>query len=290
MSATTLDVAAQKASTLIEALPYMRSYRGQTVVVKIGGAALDDARLAGPVADDLALLSLVGLRLVVVHGGGPQVSGAMSSAGIEPSFVGGLRVTDDESMGLVQQVLVGKINSDLVARLCRTGMSAVGLSGFDGGLLVAERTSGPLGEDLGRVGRVADVRPQLLESLLEQSYTPVIASVAPDADGGALNVNADAVAGAIAAALAATKLVYLTNVEGLYADFGDRGSLISEMKLAELSELSETFSEGMRPKAASAVEALQRGVGKVHILDGRVPHALLLEIFTDEGIGTQVLP
>jgi acetylglutamate kinase len=290
MTTAEVDLAAHKAKTLIEALPYIRSYRGQTVVIKIGGAALDDARLAATVADDLALLSLVGLRLVVVHGGGPQVSGAMSSAGLEPNFIGGLRVTDDESMALVQQVLVGRINSDLVARLCRSGISAVGLSGFDGGLLLAEQTSGPGGEDLGRVGRVADVQPRLLESLLEQSYTPVIASVAPDGSGQALNVNADAVAGSIAAAVGAAKLVYLTNVEGLYSDFGDRGSLVSEMKVAELAALTGELSEGMRPKAASAVDALQGGVGKVHILDGRVPHALLLEIFTDEGIGTQVLP
>jgi acetylglutamate kinase len=290
MTTTAVDLAAQKANTLIEALPYIRSYRGQTVVVKIGGAALDDPLLAGSVADDLALLTLVGLRLVVVHGGGPQVSSAMSSAGIEPTFVGGLRVTDDESMVLVQQVLVGRINSDLVARLGRSGIGAVGLSGFDGGLLLAEQTSGPSGEHLGRVGRVASVRPGLLESMLEQSYTPVIASVAPDGLGAALNVNADAVAGSIAAALGAAKLVYLTNVEGLYTDFGDRGSLISEMKVAELAALVGELSAGMRPKAASAIEALEGGVGKVHILDGRVAHALLLEIFTDEGIGTQVLP
>jgi acetylglutamate kinase len=286
----TVDLAAEKAQTLVEALPYMRTYGGQTVVVKIGGAALDDPALAASVADDLALLALVGLRLVVVHGGGPQVSEAMSSAGIEPNFVGGLRVTDDESMALVQQVLVGRINSDLVARLSGSGVAAVGLSGFDGGLLRAEPASGPAGEDLGRVGRIVEVQPQLLESLLEQGYTPVIASVAPNASGVALNVNADAVAGSVAAAVRSAKLVYLTNVEGLYTDFGDRGSLVSEMKADELGALVGELSEGMRPKAASAVEALEGGVGKIHILDGRVRHALLLEIFTDEGIGTQVLP
>lgn len=285
-----LDAASEKARTLVEALPYIRSYRGQTVVVKVGGAALDDARLAGLVADDLTLLALVGLRLVVVHGGGPQVSGAMSAAGIEPSFVAGLRVTDESSMALVQQVLVGRINSDLVARLGQAGLAAVGLSGFDGGLVRAERIGGPKGEDLGRVGKVVEVRPQLLASLLEESYTPVIASVAPDAAGSALNVNADAVAGAIAAAVGAAKLVYLTNVEGLYTDLGDAGSLISELKATELAGLVDGLSDGMRPKVSSAVEALRAGVGKVHILDGRVPHALLLEIFTDEGIGTQVLP
>jgi acetylglutamate kinase len=285
-----VDAAAAKVGTLVEALPYIRSYRGSTVVVKIGGAALEDPALASVVADDLTLLALVGLRLVVVHGGGPQVSGAMAAAGIEPSFVGGLRVTDERSMALVQQVLVGGINSDLVARLCKAGLTAVGLSGVDGGLVQARRTAGPAGEDLGRVGAVAEVRPQLLESLLDESYTPVIASVAPDADGAALNVNADAVAGAVAAAVGAAKLVYLTNVEGLYTDLGDSGSLVSEMKATELAGLVDGLSDGMRPKVTSAVDALRAGVGKVHILDGRVPHALLLEIFTDAGIGTQVLP
>lgn len=286
----TLDAAATKAQTLVEALPYIRSYRGQTVVIKVGGAALDDPALAQLVAEDLTLLAVVGLRLVVVHGGGPQVSGAMAAAGIEPSFVGGLRVTDEESMVLVQQVLVGRINSDLVARLNHAGLNAVGLSGFDGGLVRAERIGGPSGEDLGRVGGVAEVRPDLVDSLLDDGYTPVIASVAPDAEGRALNVNADAVAGSVAAAVGAAKLVYLTNVEGLYTDFGDRGSLVSEMKASELESLVPTLSEGMRPKASSALTALGSGVGKVHVLDGRIRHALLLEIFTDRGIGTQVLP
>lgn len=285
-----VDAASEKARTLTEALPYIRTYRGQVVVVKVGGAALDDPGLARLVCDDLALLSLVGLRIVVVHGGGPQVSGAMSDAGLEPRFVGGLRVTDEDAMALVRQVLVGTINSDLVGRLGQAGLSAVGLSGFDGGLVVAEPTRGPGGEDLGRVGRVACVEPRLLLSLLDEGYTPVVASVAPDSNGAALNVNADAVAGAVATALRATKLVFVTNVEGLYTDFGDSGSLMSELKSDELETLVPSLSAGMRPKAASAVEALHHGVAKVHVLDGRIAHALLLEIFTDEGIGTQVLP
>ena len=284
-----LDASA-KASTLIEALPFIRNYRGRTVVVKVGGEALDDPLRASVVADDLALLSLVGMRLVVVHGGGPQVSAAMTSAGIEPRFVGGLRVTDAESMDLVQQVLIGSINTDLVARLARAGLSAVGLSGSDGALLEASVERGPDGEDLGRVGSIARVRPQLLETLLDQDHVPVLASVAPGPDGGSLNVNADAAAGAIASAIGATKLVYLTNVEGLYRDFGDKGTLVSELKADELDDMLGSLSEGMKPKAASAVEALRGGVDKVHILDGRIDHALLLEIFTESGIGTQVLP
>jgi len=279
-----------KAGVLTEALPYIRSYRGQTVVVKIGGQALDDPRLAAVVADDLALMALVGIKLVVVHGGGPQVSAAMTQAGIEPAFVGGLRVTDPASMEIVRRVLIGSINSDLVARLNAAGLSGVGLSGVDGGLLEVETISGPDGEDLGLVGEVTAVDRDLVESLLADERTPVIATVAPDASGVVHNVNADAAAGAIAAAIGAAKLVYLTNVEGLYSDFGDTDSLVSELKLADLEGMLSGLSAGMRPKAASAVYALGAGVGKAHILDGRVEHALLLEVFTDEGIGTQVLP
>ncbi len=279
-----------KAGILIEALPYIRSYRNHVVIVKIGGAALDTPVLARVVAEDLALLALVGMRIVVVHGGGPQVSQAMSTAGIDPEFVGGLRVTTPETMEVVSRVLIGSINSALVARLQTAGLNPVGLAGADGGLIEAEQISGPGGEDLGRVGRVKLVRPELVESLLAGDYTPVIATVAPSADGAALNVNADSVAGAVAAALGATKLVFLTNVEGLYRDLGDAGSLVSEVKLDELKMLVGDLSAGMRPKAEAAVAALEAGVSKVHILDGRVEHALLLEVFTEEGIGTQVLP
>jgi acetylglutamate kinase len=287
---STAATAAEKAGTLLEALPYIRAWRGRTIVVKIGGEALDDPRLAALVAEDLALLTLVGSKVVVVHGGGPQVSSAMRASGIDPVFVSGLRVTTDEAMEIVQRVLVGSINNSLVSKLCSAGLRAVGLAGGDAGLIVAEKTLGPAGEDLGRVGRVATVHPDVLHSLLQDDYTPVVATVAPDANGDPMNVNADVVAGALAAAIGAEKLVYLTNVDGLYADLGDSGSLISELKADELRAIAPTLSEGMRPKASSIVEALDNGVGKAHILDGRVHHALLLEIFTDEGIGTQVLP
>ena len=287
---TTPLEAASKASVLVEALPYIRTYRGRTVVVKIGGHALDDARLAALVAEDLALLAMVGIRLVVVHGGGPQVSSAMDRAGLEPTFVGGRRVTGEGTIAIVREVLVGSINSDLVGRLSRAGLSAVGISGADGGVLAAQKTTGPKGEDLGRVGAIASVGTRLIDSLLDEGHVPVVASIAADADGQPLNVNADEVAGAVAAALGAAKLVYLTNVEGLYRDLGDSDSLVSEMKGDELAAMLGDLSEGMRPKAASAVAALAGGVEKGHILDGRVEHAVLLEIFTEEGIGTQVLP
>lgn len=283
-------MASSKAETLLEALPYIRAWRGRTVVVKIGGEALDDPGLAALVAEDLALLTLVGVRVVVVHGGGPQVSDAMRTAGIEPTFVAGLRVTTDTSIEIVRQVLVGSINNTLVSRLCSAGVRAVGLSGADAGLIVATKVAGPAGEDLGSVGKVSSIRTDVLTSLLNDSYTPVVASVAPSDAGAPLNVNADEVAGALAGAVGAEKLVYLTNVDGLYRDLGDAGSLISELKSEELGAIADSLSEGMRPKALSILVALREGVGKAHIIDGRVAHALLLEIFTDEGIGTQVLP
>lgn len=280
-----------KARILIEALPYIRLYSGKTIVVKVGGAALDDPTLAARVAGDLTLMDLVGIRLIVVHGGGPQVSRAMAEAGIVPRFVDGLRVTDDASMEVVRRVLIGSINNALVARLCESGLKAVGLSGADAELIRAETVTGRAGENLGRVGRVVEVDDALLGSLLDGGYTPVLASVAMGRNGdGALNINADAVAGAVAATVSATKLVYLTNVEGLFRDFADSQSLVSELTVEELAAMSSGISAGMGPKVSSVVHALRSGVGKVHILDGRVEHALLLEIFTDKGIGTQVIP
>ncbi len=286
---TTQAQAEDKARVLIEALPYIRTYRGQTVVVKIGGAALEDPEHASIVADDLALMSLVGIRIVIVHGGGPQVSVAMKQAGFEARFVGGLRITEPEAMSIVRGVLVGTINPDLVARLSSSGLRAVGLSGIDDSILAATKTVGPQGEDIGWVGQIESVNGELLATLLDGGYTPVLASVGYDGEHP-LNINADEVAGAVAASVNATKLVYLTNVEGLYKDFGDKGSLVSELKANELDRMLPSLSEGMQPKARSALVALHTGVGKVHILDGRIPHALLLEVFTDRGIGTQVLP
>lgn len=282
--------AVAKATTLVEALPYIRTYRGSTVVVKVGGAALDDPATAAGVADDIALLTLVGVKVVVVHGGGPQVTAAMKDAGLEAEFVGGLRVTSDDAMEIVRRVLVGSINADLVSRLSSAGLSAVGLSGADGGILQARRTAGPGGEDLGCVGTLESVGTDLLTTLMEGGHTPVLASVAVDAEDKPLNVNADEVAGTVAAALGAAKVVYLTNVSGLYSDFGNKGTLVSELKASELGSMIEELSEGMRPKALSAMNALTNGVGKAHILDGRIEHSLLLEIFTADGIGTQVLP
>lgn len=282
--------ASAKAQILIEALPFIRSYRDRTVVVKLGGQPLDDPVMAAKVAEDLALLALVGVDVVVVHGGGPQITRAMEARGVTARFTSGLRVTDDDSMEVVQQVLIGEINSGLVGRLNQAGLKAVGVSGIDACFMRAQKRPGDGGEDLGRVGDVVAVDPTYIDSLLAQGFTPVVASVAPSQDGITLNVNADAAAAAIACALHAEKLVFVTNVEGLYADLGDSASLISELKGDDLAALLPGLSAGMRPKAKAALQAIRAGVAKVHILDGRDDHALLLEIFTPEGIGTQVLP
>jgi acetylglutamate kinase len=287
---TRLSSARAKAAVLVEALPYIRSYRDRVVVVKLGGEPLDEPVTATRVAEDLALLSLVGIDVVVVHGGGPQISREMGRRGLEPRFVDGLRVTDDASMDVVQTTMAGEINSGLVHRLNQAGVGAVGVSGIDAGTIVARRTRGPNGEDIGRVGSVAEVRVAYLSSLLEAGFMPVVASLGVSPDGTTLNVNADAAAAAIAGALAADKLVFVTNVEGLYRDLGDPESLVSEMKRDDLAAMVPHLSEGMRPKMESAVGALDSGVGKVHVLDGRIEHALLLEIFTPDGVGTQVLP
>ena len=278
-----------KAATLVEALPYIRSYRSRIVVVKVGGEPLDDPRLASLFAQDVALLSLVGIHVVVVHGGGPQISRAMQQGGVTPEFRDGLRVTGDSAMEVVQRTLVGEVNAELVRRLNEAGAAAVGLSGIDATTIEAARVSRP-GGDLGRVGAVTTVRTALLTSLLEDGFTPVLAPVGVDLHATTLNVNADVAAAAVASALAADKLVYLTNVEGLYRDLGDASSLVSEMKRDDLATLVPDLSDGMRPKMESALTALDAGVAKVHVLDGRVEHALLLEIFTPDGVGTQVLP
>ena len=286
---TTLLAAGEKAETLVEAIPYIREYRGTTVVVKMGGEALLDKSTALGVAQDIALMAFVGIKLIVVHGGGPQVSAAMEESGLSPTFVEGLRVTSDDAMEVVRRVLVGSINPDLVGHLTSAGLAAVGLSGADANVIHAELAFAEDGRPLGRVGRISGIEPGLFLSLLESGYTPVIASVAAGDDGRPLNVNADEVAGAIAAGMKATKLVFLTNVEGLYADLGDSGSLLSEISAQDLQSMIPSLSDGMRPKASAALSALDAGVSKVHILDGRVPHALLLEVFTDEGVGTQVI-
>jgi acetylglutamate kinase len=279
--------AGAKATILAEALPYIREFSGKTVVIKYGGNAMEDPDLTDLFAQDVVLMRLVGMNPVVVHGGGPQISDLMRRLGKEPEFVDGLRVTDAETVDIVRMALVGKVNREIVASVNRHGSYAVGLSGEDAGLInVAARD-----EKLGFVGDIRRIDPSILERLIREELIPVVATVGVDDAGQAYNVNADTVAGAIAESLRAEKLVYLTNVAGMYGDLADEASLISRIDVDRLAALVDdgVLSEGMIPKARSCVEAVKSGVSRAHILDGRIPHALLLEFFTREGIGTMVV-
>jgi acetylglutamate kinase len=277
-----------QAETLIQALPYIRRYFGKTIVVKYGGNAMLRDDLKAAVMQDVALMHFVGIQPIVVHGGGPEISEAMARMGKAPEFVGGLRVTDEETMEIVEMVLAGKTNKGIVAHLNRQGSKAVGLSGKDADLIIAEKdtTQG----DIGYVGRVVKVNPQIIHTLTREGYIPVISSVAVGKDGESYNVNADTVAGELAAALGATKLIMMTDVEGIYRDFADKESLISHMTSREAQSLitGGVADKGMIPKIGACITALSSGVERAHIIDGRVPHALLVEIFTDQGVGTMI--
>jgi acetylglutamate kinase len=283
--------AADKAATLIEALPWLERFSGKTVVIKYGGNAMEDDALRASFAEDLVWLRYVGLRAVVVHGGGPQISEHLAKLGVESRFAGGLRVTTPETMQVVRMVLVGQVNRDIVGLINDHGPFAVGLSGEDANLLVAERRSAIVnGEeiDIGQVGDITSVDPSAIEALLEQGRIPVIATVARGVDGEIYNVNADTAAAAIAAAVGAEKLMVLTNVEGLYRDYGNSDDVISQIVADDLELLLPDLSEGMVPKMEACLRAVRAGVPQAHVVDGRVAHSLLLEIFTDAGIGTMV--
>jgi acetylglutamate kinase len=275
-----------KASVLAEALPYIREFTGRTVVIKYGGHAMDDPALADLFAQDVVLMRLVGMNPVVVHGGGPQITDLMRRLGKEPEFVDGLRVTDAESVDIVRMALVGKVNRDIVAALNQHGSYAVGLSGEDAGLIKVEMRD----ERLGFVGDVSSIDPSIVHKLVREELIPVIATVGVDELGQAYNINADTVAGAIAQAMGAEKLVYLTDVAGLYGAYGDESTLISQIDVDGLTDMLATGQAdgGMIPKLQSCIHALRGGVRRAHILDGRIPHALLLEFFTREGIGTMI--
>ena len=278
----------EKAHVLAEALPYIRAFTGKTVVIKYGGHAMDDPALADLFAQDVVLMRLVGMNPVVVHGGGPQISDLMRRLGKEPEFVDGLRVTDAESVDIVRMALVGKVNREIVASLNQHGSLAVGLSGEDAGLIKVEMRD----ERLGFVGDITSIDASIVQKLCNEELIPVIATVGVDELGQAYNINADSVAGAIALALQAEKLVYLTDVSGIYADYPDESSLINHTDVRGLERLlvDGKADGGMIPKLESCLQAIQSGVRSAHILDGRIPHALLLEFFTREGIGTMVLP
>lgn len=280
--------AADRAAVLVEALPYIQRFRDAVVVVKYGGNAMADEATTRRLAEDIVLMRAVGLRPVLVHGGGPQIGEFTERLGMTPEFRDGLRVTDAETLEVARMVLVGKVNRDLVAALNVHGPVAVGVAGEDAGLIAAE----PRDPSLGFVGDVSEINPSVLHSLLAEGLIPVVSTIGADAEGQAYNINADSVAGALAAAIGASKLVYLTDVPGLLTDVGDPDSLIPRIGVSDVDELVArgAVAGGMIPKISACVDAVRAGVGSVHILDGRRAHALLLELFTDAGVGTMIAP
>ncbi|MBU3701636.1 MAG: acetylglutamate kinase [Acidimicrobiia bacterium] len=274
------------AEVLIEALPYIRAFAGRTIVVKFGGNAMTDDALAQSFAADIVLLHSVGIRVVVVHGGGPQIGELLGRLGKESEFRDGLRVTDAETLDVARMVLVGKVNRDIVASINVHGPIAVGLSGEDGGLITANLRD----PELGFVGDVADVNPALVESLLAEHLVPVVSTIGADVHGQSYNINADTVAGALAGALGAEKVIYLTDVPGILRDVDDPASLIGSTTPSHIAELeaSGVLSGGMIPKVRACLEAIDAGVPAVHMLDGRVPHVVLLELLTTAGVGTMI--
>ncbi|HST55323.1 MAG TPA: acetylglutamate kinase [Solirubrobacteraceae bacterium] len=273
--------------TLLEALPYIREFHGKTVVIKYGGAAMEDAALREEFARDVVLLKYVGLNPIVVHGGGPEITSYMERLGLPVQFVGGLRVSDADTVEVAKMVLVGKINKEIVLRLSRHGQPAVGLCGDDGSLFRIARRTAPDGEDIGFVGSIERVNVDVLLHVA-RDYIPVIASVGSDRDGNSYNVNADEAAGAVAGALGAYKVVFLTDVPGWLRDPADADSLIGQATGAEVSQALAALDGGMRPKLQACVDAINSGVNAAHIIDGRLAHSLLLELFTDAGIGTKI--
>lgn len=284
-----LDSLRQRAAVLIEALPYLRQFRGQTVVIKYGGAAMTDEALRTEVLKDIVLLEHVGLRPVVVHGGGPEISNMMRRLGKEPEFAAGQRISDAATVEIAQLVLTGKTNPDLVSAIHQQGGRAIGLSGKDGGMVVARKQSGEI--DLGFVGEVEEVNPGLVHGLIAQGLIPVIAPIAAGAAGETYNVNADHFAGRLAGPLGASKLVLLTDVRGVLRDRADPYSLVSELTETAARRMiaAKQIESGMIPKVQACLDALDRGVARCHIIDGRLPHALLMELLTDVGIGTMVV-
>jgi acetylglutamate kinase len=294
MSLTTTHAqAVEKAAVLTEALPWLKEFHGKTVVVKYGGNAMVDEELKRAFAEDIVFLRYSGVRVVVVHGGGPQISDMLGRLGIDSEFRGGLRVTTPEAMDVVGMVLVGKVGRELVGLLNAHGPFAVGMSGEDAGLFTAERRTAIVdGEsvDIGLVGDVVDVRPEAVIDLIDAGRIPVVSTIAPDEDGQAHNVNADTAAAALAVALGAEKLVVLTDVAGLYRNWPDSDEIITQIDAAELAEFLPSLASGMVPKMEACLRAVESGVSRATVIDGRVPHSLLLEIFTDAGSGTQVIP
>ena len=286
MIGTTTYAPEQRAGALLEALPYIKQFRDAVIVVKYGGSAMTDPALATTFAEDIVLLRSVGMRPVVVHGGGPQIGHHLEKLGKETRFQDGLRVTDSETLDIVRMILVGKIGRDIVGAINVHGAYAVGLSGEDGGMITAE----PFDESLGLVGRIVSVQPGIIERLLAENMIPVISTIGSDRAGQAYNINADTVAGALAAALHAEKVIYLTDVPGLLEDPSDPDTLIRRTSVGKVEKMLKTsaISTGMIPKLQACIDAVRGGTASAHMLDGTIPHVLLLELLTDTGIGTMV--
>jgi acetylglutamate kinase len=286
----------KREDVLMEALPYIQKFHGKTMVIKLGGHAMVDPEILKKAIRDAVLLQLVGIRLVLVHGGGPEITDKMKAMGKEPRFVAGLRITDEETLEIAQMVLVGKINSNIVSLIAKSGGNGIGLSGNDGNLIIARkmvpkrvRLEGEEHEiDLGHVGEIEEINPSILHTLLDSGYIPVIAPIAIDRNGQSLNINADTAAGEIAIALRAYKLINMTDVDGIMD--GSRSHVFRRLGVAEAEELMETgvVSEGMIPKVSSIVRAVNNGVSFGHVINGNIPHNLILEMFTDEGVGTMI--
>ena len=276
-----------RANVLARALPYIQKYAGKTIVIKYGGNAMINEELKAAVINDINLMQLVGINVVLVHGGGPEINDMLKKIGKESKFVNGLRYTDEETVSIVQQVLAGKVNKDLVQLMQKTGGKAVGLCGLDGSMLVAEKLQGEA--DLGYVGEITQVNAQIINDQISCGYIPVISTIATDAENSQVyNINADIAAARIAAELQAVKLILMTDVRGLLRDKDDESTLIDVVRLSDVPQLKADgiISGGMIPKIDCCVDAVRRGVGRAHIIDGRIPHSILIELFSDDGIGT----
>ena len=279
----------EKAAVLVEAIPYIQKFNRKVIVVKYGGSAMVDEQLKKSVISDVTLLKLVGFKPIIVHGGGKEISKWVGKVGKEAQFINGLRVTDEETMEIAEMVL-GRVNKSLVTMVEELGVKAVGISGKDGGLLKVKKKYAD-GKDIGYVGEITDVDPNILYDLMEKDFLPIICPVGLDDEFNTYNINADDAACAIARAVGANKLAFLTDIEGLYRDFEDKSSLISEIKVKEAKELiaGGTIGGGMLPKLSNCIDAIEAGVSRVHIIDGRIPHSILMEIFSDRGVGTAIL-
>ena len=289
MNRTQVDEAMEKAQVLVEALPYIQRFNRKIIVVKYGGSAMIDEHLKDQVIQDVTLLKLVGFKPIIVHGGGKEISRWVEKTGMEPEFVNGLRKTDEPTMEIAEMVL-NKVNKSLVQKVQKLGVNAVGISGKDGGLLTVEKKLSN-GQDIGYVGEITEVNPKVLMDLLEKDFLPIVCPIGMDEDFVTYNINADDAACAIAKAVNAEKLAFLTDIEGVYLDPGDKNTLISELSVSEAKDLigEGYIGGGMLPKLNNCIDAIEEGVSRVHILDGRIAHCLLLEIFTNKGIGTAII-